>query len=232
MKTRKVLDEAWRRIGATVDADVDESKAIDVELEAGEISLHHAMLTHGSRPNVSTDKRVGFAIRYASAEVSQTLPHHQVILARGVDRSRHYDILEAGNGDVIVFIELLNGAVFSMTLTDEGSSRIGVREYIELKANCRTVYIQDGTRYVSEDSRRVLRRLSAKRLAAHTRMYRTIASRMSEGLPGDSKESLDSSCRMVLLLEEKLKTRRRERDRVLLGDEGEVSLRASQAVRP
>ncbi len=45
----------------------DESKAVDIELEAGQISLHHAMLVHGSNANTSSKRRCGYAIRYMPA---------------------------------------------------------------------------------------------------------------------------------------------------------------------
>ncbi|MBI2298880.1 MAG: phytanoyl-CoA dioxygenase family protein [Armatimonadetes bacterium] len=40
-----------------------------LELRAGEISLHSDMLVHGSDPNVSTRRRCGLTIRYASTDV-------------------------------------------------------------------------------------------------------------------------------------------------------------------
>ena len=41
-------------------------------LKPGEMSLHHPLLVHGSRPNRSHDiRRIGFAIRYIPAQVSQ-----------------------------------------------------------------------------------------------------------------------------------------------------------------
>lgn len=50
---------------------VDETRAVDVELAPGEISLHHPLVIHGSEPNRSRARRVGFAIRYIPAEVRQ-----------------------------------------------------------------------------------------------------------------------------------------------------------------
>jgi hypothetical protein len=45
-------------------ASFDESTAVDVELEAGQMSLHDVYLIHGSNPNRSTRRRAGLAIRY------------------------------------------------------------------------------------------------------------------------------------------------------------------------
>jgi len=57
--------------GQEVAVDVDDSKAVTVDLEAGEMSLHHVRLVHGSPPNPSNDRRIGFAIRYIPTSVRQ-----------------------------------------------------------------------------------------------------------------------------------------------------------------
>lgn len=44
-------------------------QVVDVELEAGEISLHSDLLLHGSAPNLSDRRRCGLTLRYAAAEV-------------------------------------------------------------------------------------------------------------------------------------------------------------------
>jgi hypothetical protein len=51
---------------------IDECCAVDVELAAGEMSLHHPLVIHGSEPNRSDQRRTGFAIRYIPAHVEQT----------------------------------------------------------------------------------------------------------------------------------------------------------------
>lgn len=43
--------------------DVDESKAVDLILEPGQMSLHHCKVIHGSQPNRSQQRRVGFAMQ-------------------------------------------------------------------------------------------------------------------------------------------------------------------------
>lgn len=43
---------------------VDETKAVDVILEAGDVSVHHPNIIHGSNPNLSTKRRCGLTIRY------------------------------------------------------------------------------------------------------------------------------------------------------------------------
>ena len=45
----------------------DEDAAVDVELEPGEMSLHDVYMIHGARPNTSTRRRTGVALRYMPA---------------------------------------------------------------------------------------------------------------------------------------------------------------------
>jgi ectoine hydroxylase-related dioxygenase (phytanoyl-CoA dioxygenase family) len=74
------------------DAEIDISRAVDLELKAGEISLHHDGIAHGSGPNGSDRRRVGFTMRFSSTEVKCDLavwPNFQAFLARGVDEYRH-----------------------------------------------------------------------------------------------------------------------------------------------
>ena len=76
--------------GLCLDFEIDPATAEDVVLRPGEMSLHHERIVHGSEPNRSNHKRVGFAVRYAAPEVSQAIEHHDVILARGRDRFGHF----------------------------------------------------------------------------------------------------------------------------------------------
>lgn len=43
---------------------LDDSKAVDFELEPGECSLHDARIIHGAGPNRSPDRRCGYTMRY------------------------------------------------------------------------------------------------------------------------------------------------------------------------
>lgn len=47
---------------------VDESKIVDIELRAGQMSLHDGILIHGSNPNRSNRRRAGLTLRYTSAD--------------------------------------------------------------------------------------------------------------------------------------------------------------------
>ena len=77
--------------GQEIDIDVDETKTIDVVLKAGEFSLHHVRLVHGSHPNDSTTRRIGLAIRYIPTHVRQTKVRDSAMLVRGQDDYGHFD---------------------------------------------------------------------------------------------------------------------------------------------
>ncbi|MHA1538524.1 MAG: phytanoyl-CoA dioxygenase family protein [Alphaproteobacteria bacterium] len=74
-------------------AAVDESKAADVALKAGEFSLHHVLLAHGSHPNKTDNRRIGLAIRYIPTSVRQTKIRDAAMLVRGVDNYGHFDLM-------------------------------------------------------------------------------------------------------------------------------------------
>ena len=76
--------------GHTVSDTLDVDHAIDIVLQAGEMSFHHANLIHGSNPNTSSGPRIGVAVRYAATAVKQKKTHIPVILARGRDDYHHY----------------------------------------------------------------------------------------------------------------------------------------------
>jgi ectoine hydroxylase-related dioxygenase (phytanoyl-CoA dioxygenase family) len=65
--------------------EVDKTKAVGLAMEPGQMSLHHIKLVHGSEPNRSHDRRIGFAIRYIPTYVRQTKLRDSATLVRGVD---------------------------------------------------------------------------------------------------------------------------------------------------
>ena len=77
--------------GQEVAVEVDESQARTVDLRPGEISLHHVRLVHGSAPNPTDDRRIGFAIRYIPTRVKQVAGEDSATLVRGVDTYRHFE---------------------------------------------------------------------------------------------------------------------------------------------
>jgi predicted dehydrogenase len=126
------------------------------------------------------------------------------LFLNGFSEPRSWDLAAGPDGTLNVTVVLENGAFFSMVLTDRGSERIGMQEHVELRANDRTVRIENASDYHAESTRGVLRRARANRLDAYGVMYRSIARAVAEGRPGDSPESVLVPTRLVLALEERL----------------------------
>jgi ectoine hydroxylase-related dioxygenase (phytanoyl-CoA dioxygenase family) len=77
--------------GQEIAVDVDESRAVMLQLQPGEMSLHHVRLIHGSDPNPSAKRRIGFAIRYLPTHVRQVVgTNDSATLVRGVDRYANF----------------------------------------------------------------------------------------------------------------------------------------------
>ena len=87
--------------GQEIMVDVDESQAAMLELAAGEMSLHHVRLIHGSDPNPSDLRRIGYAIRYIPTHVRQVAgTHDSATLVRGVDTYRHFEAEQRPDADM------------------------------------------------------------------------------------------------------------------------------------
>lgn len=111
------------------------------------------------------------------------------------------------DGTLNVSVSLENEAVFTMALTDRGSPRIGLRDYVELRAGRATARMTDGGRYEAEGPHSVRRRMRRHRYDGHRRMYRTIARKIAEGAPGDPPLWTVRSTELVLRLEDELRAR-------------------------
>lgn len=78
--------------GQEVAVEVAPGSSVMLELEPGEMSLHHVRLIHGSAPNSSkTQRRIGFAIRYIPTHVRQLMGDDSASLVRGVDTFRTFE---------------------------------------------------------------------------------------------------------------------------------------------
>lgn len=78
--------------GQTIASTVDERIAVDVILAPGEMSLHHGRVWHGSNPNVSADRRIGFNAQYLAPWVRQAVGDwDSALLVRGQDRFGHFE---------------------------------------------------------------------------------------------------------------------------------------------
>jgi len=76
--------------GQEIEVEVDETKAVLLTLAPGEMSLHHVRLVHGSAPNPSKGRRIGFAIRYIPTHIRQLEGEDSATLVRGTDRFGHF----------------------------------------------------------------------------------------------------------------------------------------------
>ena len=87
--------------GQEIMVDVDERQAVTLELMAGEMSLHHVRLIHGSDPNPSGQRRIGYAIRYIPTTVRQIAgAHDTATLVRGTDRYGHFELEQRPDADM------------------------------------------------------------------------------------------------------------------------------------
>ena len=86
--------------GQEIAVTVDESRAEDVVLEPGQMSLHHVRLVHGSEPNRGAHRRIGFAIRYLPTYVKQLAGAvDSATLVRGTDEYGHFSLEPAPRSD-------------------------------------------------------------------------------------------------------------------------------------
>ncbi|HYV39753.1 MAG TPA: phytanoyl-CoA dioxygenase family protein [Gemmataceae bacterium] len=67
-----------------------ETDAVNVVLQAGEMSLHTQDILHGSGTNNSEEKRIGFAVRYVTPAARPAHGKPPVVLVRGRDAFRHF----------------------------------------------------------------------------------------------------------------------------------------------
>ncbi len=79
--------------GQTVE-NIPEDEVKSIELRAGQMSLHHPRVVHGSGINKSNDRRIGFVIQsYIGTNVKQTLGKNSVQIARGKDNYHYHEII-------------------------------------------------------------------------------------------------------------------------------------------
>jgi chlorinating enzyme len=78
--------------GERVRVDVDESQALDVVLQPGEMSLHQSTIIHGSNPNTSAEPRVGFIVRFVTNQM--TNPNQPLLRVRGQADCSHLPLVD------------------------------------------------------------------------------------------------------------------------------------------
>ena len=87
--------------GQEIAVDIDESKAITLALQPGDMSIHHVWIIHGSKANTSQVPRIGLAIRYVSTSTKQESPVRPLaILVRGKDDYGNFELVPKPTVDV------------------------------------------------------------------------------------------------------------------------------------
>ncbi len=76
--------------GQTIE-NMDDSNAVDMELRAGQFSVHHERLVHGSVPNASDHRRLGMSFIMIPAHCRSVIGRRAAILLRGTDRDGNWD---------------------------------------------------------------------------------------------------------------------------------------------
>ena len=71
--------------------EIDDSSAVDLQLNAGQFSIHHERLVHGSLPNETDRPRIGLGLFCMPTRVRSTLDRRFADLARGTDSFHHWD---------------------------------------------------------------------------------------------------------------------------------------------
>ena len=71
---------------------VAETDAVDLVLQPGEMSIHDYGVVHGSNPNDSDDRRIGFAITFVSADTMPCGRRETGMLVRGRARNDGWEL--------------------------------------------------------------------------------------------------------------------------------------------
>jgi predicted dehydrogenase len=130
-----------------------------------------------------------------------------------------FDIKLLQDGAVEVWIELENGATFTTTFSEKGTSRVGPRDIVELKVHGKNVRITDAIKYQSEDEHRIIRKKRIFKTNSYKTMYQTIGKTIAENGEGDSIDSVLISAKIMLDLEKKLEKLKGWGDRYKLAKE-------------
>ncbi|MDA0237878.1 MAG: phytanoyl-CoA dioxygenase family protein [Proteobacteria bacterium] len=78
--------------GQKIDQQIADENVAWIELEPGEVSLHHVRIIHGSEANTSSDRRIGLAIRFIPTDLSQVNGvKDYATLVRGHDEYNHFE---------------------------------------------------------------------------------------------------------------------------------------------
>jgi ectoine hydroxylase-related dioxygenase (phytanoyl-CoA dioxygenase family) len=78
--------------GQTLADTIDESRAVGLELRAGEVSFHHTLAFHRSGVNRTAERRIGIGVSYIPTRVKHVgTTRLSATLVRGTDTYGHFD---------------------------------------------------------------------------------------------------------------------------------------------
>jgi len=78
--------------GQTLADEVDDSRAVDMVLSAGDVSFHHTLAFHRSGVNRTQERRIGIGFSYIPTRVRHVGPTRlSATLVRGTDEYGHFD---------------------------------------------------------------------------------------------------------------------------------------------
>src|SRR5215203_3615884 len=80
------------RRGERIKMAVDESEAVDVVLQPGQLSLHESTIVHGSNPNASGEARIGFIVRFVTSGMRN--PNTRLMRVRGTGDCSHHNLAD------------------------------------------------------------------------------------------------------------------------------------------
>ena len=78
--------------GQEISVDLDESKAVFMPLEVGEMSIHNYRLAHASGANSTADRRIGISLHFMPPDTQQIVGNWDcATLVRGSDKFGHFE---------------------------------------------------------------------------------------------------------------------------------------------
>lgn len=105
-------------------------------------------------------------------------------------------VLKTKQKEIMILVELENGATLSLTLSHLGSPRIGMQDYIELRSGRSTAKIINSRSYIAENDSKIIRKKIVNKYDAFKNMYRII----SENIVNKSAPRLSDSPKKIQLV--------------------------------
>ena len=114
--------------GQEIAVEVDEATAVSMPLRPGQASLHNGRLAHASRPNESSDRRIGLSFHYMPTRTRQIIGDwDSAALVRGEDHFGHFTHTPRPSKDfdpaVVPFHEKAAAAVREVVFKDAAKVR-------------------------------------------------------------------------------------------------------------